>query len=197
MTWIEVIDIDEATGDLKKLYSSLKSPEGHVDNVMKVHSLRPRTMRGHLALYRSTLHSEPNELDKRERELVAVTVGTLNGCEYCVAHHGTGLADIVGSQQEAIRLTKSAVEGGDGLTPRERAFVDYAIKLTLRPAEMIEADLVPLRDVGLSDAGILDLNQIVAYFNYVTRSLQGLGVRTDGEPLGYHSVDGEVKRYSD
>jgi uncharacterized peroxidase-related enzyme len=65
------------------------------------------------------------------------------------------------------------------LTPRQRALLDYADKLTREPWAMVEEDLNPLREAGLDDRGILDLNQAVAYFAYVNRVADGLGVVVD------------------
>jgi uncharacterized peroxidase-related enzyme len=76
---------------------------------------------------------------------------------------------------EALKTDYHSAE----LTPRQRAMLDYAVKLTHEPWAMIEADLIPLRQVGLDDRGILDLNQAVAYFAYVNRVADGLGVVLD------------------
>ncbi len=62
------------------------------------------------------------------------------------------------------------------LTQRERSLLDYAAKLTRTPGDMKASDLEPLRDVGLSDRDILDANLTVAYFAYVNRIADGLGV---------------------
>jgi uncharacterized peroxidase-related enzyme len=62
------------------------------------------------------------------------------------------------------------------LRDRTRVLVTYALKLTREPARMAEADLVPLRGAGLSDRGIHDAAAIVAYFNFVNRLAEGLGV---------------------
>jgi len=62
------------------------------------------------------------------------------------------------------------------LGPRSRAIVDYALKLTEAPASMRPDDLEPLRQAGLDDRGILDLNMIVGYFAFVNRLADGLGV---------------------
>lgn len=76
---------------------------------------------------------------------------------------------------EALKNDYRAAE----LTPRQRALLDYADKLTREPWAMVEADLSPLREAGLDDRGILDLNQAVAYFAYVNRVADGLGVVID------------------
>ena len=68
---------------------------------------------------------------------------------------------------------------GDVFQGRELALMRYAEKLTLTPARMEEADIAPLRAAGLDDGEILEANQIVCYFNYVNRSINGLGVSTE------------------
>ena len=65
------------------------------------------------------------------------------------------------------------------LSPRERAMLHYAVKLTLTPSEMEQADVQHLREIGLSDAAILDLCQVSAYYNYVNRLAEGLGVELE------------------
>lgn len=64
-------------------------------------------------------------------------------------------------------------------TQRERAMLDYALALTHRPAEMTRAHLQPMRDAGMSDAEVFDANQVVSYFAYVNRMVDGLGVELE------------------
>ena len=66
------------------------------------------------------------------------------------------------------------------ITPRQRAMLDYAVKLTRTPGEMRESDIHALRTQGFTDRDILDINQVTAYFAYVNRIADGLGVVTDG-----------------
>lgn len=193
MAWIKTLDLDEAGGELNTLYHQVKTPTGHVDNILKAHSLRPRTLSAHLTLYRATIHTKPNALSPRERELVGVCVSMLNGCDYCIEHHRAGLARHLQSELLAREMSEAAIEKchSTNLTDRERALCAYATKLTKTPAQMQESDLDPLRKAGLDDAGILDLNQIVAYFAYANRTVLGLGVSIDGEPLGLHPDENE------
>lgn len=65
------------------------------------------------------------------------------------------------------------------VTDRQRAILDYAVKLTVTPGDMRESDLADMRLHGLSDRDILDVNQVTAYFAYVNRVADGLGVITD------------------
>ena len=73
------------------------------------------------------------------------------------------------------------------MSPRERAIADYVVKLTLAPWEMRRSDLQPMRDQGLSDRDILDVNLIASYYAYVNRIADGLGVSVEGgeEMIGW------------
>lgn len=62
------------------------------------------------------------------------------------------------------------------ITPAQMAMLDYVAKLTKRPADMIESDIHQLREMGFKDRAILDINQIAAYYAYVNRIADGLGV---------------------
>ena len=65
------------------------------------------------------------------------------------------------------------------ITPADRAMLTYVEKLTLAPWDMVEADVVALRDVGFTDAAILDINQVCSYYAYVNRLADGLGVEIE------------------
>ena len=64
----------------------------------------------------------------------------------------------------------------------------YAEKLTLRPSDMVQADVKALKSMGADDGEILELNQIIGYFNYVNRLLNGLGVTTSGDTVGFYKA---------
>lgn len=84
MSWIKVIDEGDAEGRLARLYRANLDPEhAVVDNILKIHSLRPDTLDGHLKLYRSALQPSPVVgMTRREREIVAVAVSAFNECHY-------------------------------------------------------------------------------------------------------------------
>ena len=73
------------------------------------------------------------------------------------------------------------------LTEQSWPFCKYAEKLTLTPGKMKETDVRALQAAGLDDGQILEANQIIGYFNYVNRCLNGLGVTTQGDVIGYYS----------
>ena len=82
-----------------------------------------------------------------------------------------------------IRAPENVFDGA------ELAMLRYAEKLTLSPGDMQEADVNMLKNEGVSDGEILEANQIIGYFNYVNRLLNGLGVSTDGDVVGYYKDD--------
>lgn len=97
-----------------------------------------------------------------------------------MVHHSAGLARLVKRSKpegfvEQLQLDYRKAQ----LSERERALLDYADKLTRTPARMVESDLDPMRQSGLSDEDILDANITVGYFAYVNRLADGLGVQVD------------------
>ncbi len=93
-----------------------------------------------------------------------------------MVHHGAALTRESGDPA----LTEAVASGRfDDVSGRIAALCRYAFKLTLRPWEMREDDITPLRAEGLSDREIVDANQVVAYFNYVNRVADGLGVELE------------------
>ena len=94
-----------------------------------------------------------------------------------MTHHGAALRRLTRDPDLAARLTTNWRNANVSAT--DLALCDYAEKLTLRPQEMNEGDVASLRKAGLDDRGILDTCQIVAYFNFVTRMAEGLGVELE------------------
>ena len=91
MTWINTIAPAEASGSLRQSYQRVTGPAGHVDNILMAHSLRPHTLDGHMALYKSVLHHSGNQLPGWFLEALGVLVSRLNACGYCDNHHSAGL----------------------------------------------------------------------------------------------------------
>ena len=183
MSWIDEIEVSDAEGRLADIYKDLVEKRGKVANILKVHSLNPEAMGNHLDLY-MTLMFGRSGLSRAEREAIAVVVSAENECEYCVNHHVEALRRYVGDE-EILNMLATA-DGLETLEPRLSNIVRHAEKLTSAPGAMTESDLGELRAVGLSDADILDLSLITAYFNFVNRLALGLGVEyTEEELSGY------------
>ena len=186
--WIKMISDDEATPHLKKILKTAQTPHGTVDNVMRVHSLRPSTMKGHLSLYRSVLHDESNSIPAWFQETISSYVSILNDCQYSLSNHWANANYLIRDQERSSEIkdaleTRSLEKAFSGV---ELALLKYAEKLTITPNLMDHSDVESLKEAGISDGEILEANQIICYFNYVNRTINGLGVTTEGDTVGYY-----------
>ena len=187
MPWINTISYEDASGKLRRLYDRVKGPDNNIDNIMMMHSLRPHTMEGHMAIYKYVLHHACNTLPKWYLETIGVWVSSLNHCDYCVEHHFAGLARLLDDDQRAGAL-RAAIEARNidaaPLDETQKLGLIYAEQLTVNPISLTEDLVIQLRSAGFSDGEILEINQIAAYFNYANRTVLGLGCSTDGDILG-------------
>jgi len=182
-----MLQYEESTGQLRQLYDRVKGPAGSIDNVMKIHSLRPHTMEGHSALYKSVLHHTGNTTPVWFLECLGIYTSLANRCDYSVAHHFAGLTRLLKDEARATAIYEALAAGAPErvFAGRELALLRYVRKLTLSPQKMEEQDVVACRAAGCDDAEIFEANQVCAYFNYSNRLLNGLGVTTQGDLLGY------------
>lgn len=186
MSWIKVIPFEEATGKLKSIYNKIKGPNNQIDNVLSIHSLRPHTLIGHMSLYKNTLHHTSNSFPNWFLELLGTYTSYINKCDYCYKHHYNGMKRFLKDEKKA-ELIKFNIENNSLETiinKKEVLLVKYAEKLTLSANEISSNDIETLRKHGYNDGEILEVNQVVAYFNYVNRTVLGLGVNTNNEVLG-------------
>jgi len=156
---------------------------------MRVHSHRPNTMRGHVALYRAALHDNTNTLPEWLQETISSYVSILNDCPYSLANHWANARHLIADEEkaDAIEQALHARKPESVFSGAELALLRYAQKLTLQPGDMEQADVEALNNQGLTDGEILEANQIIGYFNYVNRLLNGLGVTTEGDTVGYYT----------
>jgi uncharacterized peroxidase-related enzyme len=113
-------------------------------------------------------------------------VSDLNECDYCVKHHTEGLKRLT-SKTSRIDELLNALESGrfdKVLDQKLLSGLLYAKRLTRQLNAVSEEVILELRSSGLTDGEILEINQVVSYFNYVNRTVIGLGVNTDGDVLG-------------
>ncbi len=191
MTWINTISYEDSEGGLRKLYDRIKGPNNNVDNIMLAHSLRPHSMQGHMTLYKYVLHHPRNTLPKVYLETIGVYVSSLNNCDYCVEHHFAGMARLLddADRAEVIRQALQNRRPEDAFEASELAGLNYANKLTLAPDHVTESDIETLRQAGLDDGQILEINQVTAYFSYANRTVLGLGINTKNDIIGLSPGD--------
>jgi uncharacterized peroxidase-related enzyme len=169
-------------GDVIALFEKMRGKPGFVPNVYRAYSLRPQQLRGFIALYDSIMNDESG-LTKAEREMIAVAVSAQNHCFYCLMAHGAVLR--VRSGDEVLADTIAANYRAADLTPRQRAMLDLAVKITTASDTVSDEDIASLRDHGFSDEDIMDIVQTAALFNYSNRVASALELRPNRE---YHTM---------
>ncbi|WP_420601337.1 carboxymuconolactone decarboxylase family protein [Flagellimonas sp.] len=193
MSWIKVVDYENADSRLKKIYDRVKGPNNNIDNVLSIHSLRPHSLVGHMALYKNVLHNSNNELPKWYLEAIGVYVSHLNQCDYCVQHHFEGFKRLLNDEEKAQNFMETIKndELETFFDEKHLAGMGYAKQLTLEHHTITKEDIVHLKSQGFSDGEILEINQVASYFNYVNRTVVGLGVNTEGDILGLSPNDSD------
>ena len=189
--WIKMISDEAADAPLREMLDLARTPHGTVDNVMRVHSLRPSTMKGHVVLYRACLHDDGNTIPEWFQEVISSYVSTLNDCPYSYANHWANARHLIGDEarSDAVEAALNSRSPETAFEGAQLAALHYAEKLTLAPGRMEQSDVQVLKEAGWDDGEILEINQIVGYFNYVNRLLNGLGVTTEGDVVGYYKDD--------
>lgn len=177
MSRINIIQPQVALGRLKEIYNQLEGQRGQIAEVHKMQSLRPESIIKHMELYMEIMFSK-SELSRAQREMMAVVVSMANNCAYCATHHGSALLHYWKDDEKLKRLKADYREVE--ISKSERALCKYAEEVTLRPQNLEEVDpTTALKEVGLSDAAILDATLVVAYFNFVNRMVLSLGVKIE------------------
>lgn len=169
--WLDTVKLADATPEqvavLEESTPTAKTSPYYLLLVQDVDVLRARSR-----LYNAIMYG-PRGLARADRELGALAVSRINGCPYCASIHAQRFAQLTKQPEIVTRLWEEGVE--TPLEPRQRAIVDYAVKLTSRPSQMSEKDLNDLRAVGYSDWEILDLAHAAAMFAWANRLMQTLG----------------------
>jgi len=188
-TWISLVAEVEADDHLQQIFDKSRTPHGTLDNVIRIHSLRPAIMIGHLTLYKSVLHSDEITLSLWFLEVIAAYVSILNSCEYSLMHHWrNGVRLIDNPQREAAIQTVLRSQSFENIfNKKEIATLNYSRTVICDVGNLKKNDVTKLRKAGCDDMEILEMNEVIAYFNYSNRVLNGLGVSLDGDKIGYYS----------
>lgn len=169
--------------DLRAIWQKCVEKLGFVPNVFSAYSLKPKRLRNFMAMYNEIMLS-PSGLSKLEREMVAVVVSSANRCYYCLVAHGAAVRQLSGDPElgEMMALNYRVAK----LSPRQRAMLDFAWKLTTTPHLVDDADRKALAKAGLSQEDIFDLSETVAFFNLSNRMASATDMMPNHE---YHRAD--------
>ena len=147
---------------------------GFVPNVLKAYAFDMPKLEAFVAMY-NDLMLAPSGLSKLEREMIAVAVSSVNRCYYCLVAHGAAVRALSGDPVlgELMVMNFRAAR----LSPRERAMLDFAVKLTAEPWTIEEADRAALRKVGFSARDIWDIAAVAGFFNMSNRVASATDMR--------------------
>ncbi len=153
--------LEDAPEDIRARILQVQEKAGFVPNVFLVLARRPDEFRAFFA-YHDALMLKEGGLSKAEREMIVVATSAANNCLYCVVAHGAILRiydkNPLIADQVAVNHRKA------DLTPRRRAMLDFAMKVSLRSAEIEDADYARLREHGFTDEDAWDIAAIAAFF---------------------------------
>jgi uncharacterized peroxidase-related enzyme len=179
LSYLRVPERSEVNSDVETLFQKFEAKVGFLPNVAKVFSLTPEHFLRWFHYYDFLLRNEQSPLSRKEREMIAIVVSSENSCEYCLASHSAYLRDITKDSILPDVLIHNYRRAK--LTERERALLDFAVKLTKASYEMDEKNLLPLHKVGLSDEAIFEAAQVAAMFNFTNRLANALGWKPNEE----------------
>ncbi|WAL81893.1 peroxidase-related enzyme [Pandoraea sp. XJJ-1] len=173
-----VPDLAALPADIRARIDDVQEKAGFIPNVFLTLAHRPAEFRAFFA-YHDALMAKEGNLSKGEREMIVVTTSAVNQCLYCVVAHGA-LVRIYEKQplladQVAVNYLKA------DLSARQRAILDYAMKVCERSHEVDDDDYAALRQHGLDDEDIWDIAAITAFFGMSNRIANAISMRPNDE----------------
>ena len=174
-----VPELKDLPADLRERIVQVQEKAGFVPNVFLALAHRPAEMRAFLAYHDALLLKETGSLTKGEREMIIVATSGANHCLYCVVAHGAILRVYekkpLVADQIAVNHRKADI------TPRQRAMLDFAMKVCTASHEIDDADYAALRAHGFDDEDIWDIGAITAFFGLSNRMANLIGMRPNDE----------------
>ena len=172
---------EELSPEVQKYFAVCDEKIGFVPNVLRAYSFDEEKLKPFMAMYDELMLGE-SELSKLEREMIAVAVSSVNHCFYCLVAHGSAVRRI--SKTRIGRTDGDELPDGGFGTPAG-AMLDFAVKLTEKPHEIVEADRELLREHGFSNKAIWDIGAVAAFFNMSNRMASAVDMQPNKE---YHAL---------
>jgi uncharacterized peroxidase-related enzyme len=172
----------ELTVELSAYFAKCQEKLGFVPNVLQAYAFDTVKLKAFIDMV-DDLMLGTSSLSKLEREMIAVAVSAVNHCHYCLTAHGAAVRQR-GKDPRLGEIIAHNYRAGD-LEPRQKAMLDFAVKLTEHPAKIEEADRAALRTAGFDDRAIWDIAAVASFYNMSNR----LAAATDMRPnLDYHAM---------
>ena len=170
--------IDALPDDIRSRLLGVQEKSGFVPNVFLTLAYRPDEFRAFFA-YHDALMEKDSGLSKAEREMIVVATSSANQCQYCVIAHGAILRIRAKNPQIADQIAVNYRKAD--ITPRQRAMLDFAMKVSAEAQKVSEADFAGLAGHGFSDDDIWDIAAVSAFFALSNRIANVTAMRPNDE----------------
>ncbi len=174
----EIPDLAMMPDDIRERILAVQEKSGFIPNIFLALAHRPDEFRAFFA-YHDALMEKPGNLSKAEREMIVVATSNLNQCQYCVIAHGAILRirakDPLIADQVAVNYRKADI------SDRQKAILDYAVRVSTAAHEVGDADFEALRAHGIDDDDIWDIGAIAAFFAMSNRLANAMSLRPNAE----------------
>ncbi len=168
--------VEDLPEDIQAMINGAKENMGFVPNVLSALTYRPEFLRAFMG-FNNALNREGTGLTSIEREMMIVVFSSYKECAYCMASHGAGLSGETGDPELVKQLKKDYTKAD--ITPRQKAVIEFGLKITKNAASVNESDFEILRSHGLSDADIFDAAGYAAFFNMSNMMMSVMKVMPD------------------
>jgi uncharacterized peroxidase-related enzyme len=174
-----VPELKDLPADLRERIQQVQDKAGFVPNVFLALAHRPDELRAFMNYHDALLLREGSKLTKGEREMIIVATSGANNCLYCVVAHGAILR--VYEKKPLIADQIAVNHRKADITPRQRAMLDFALKVTRASHEIGDADFEALRAHGFDDEDIWDIAGISAFFGLSNRMANVINLRPNDD----------------
>lgn len=172
----ELADLPE---DIRTAILAVQEKAGFVPNVFLTLAHRPAEFRAFFAYHDALMLKETGNLTKADREMIVTATSAKNNCLYCVVAHGALLRIYAKNPLVADQVAVNHLKAD--ITPRQRAMLDFAMKVCLRSSEVGDDDYAALRVHGFDDEDIWDIAAITAFFGLSNRMANVISMRPNDE----------------
>ena len=179
-TALLLAELSDLPPRLAAYFDKCREKLGFVPNVLRAYAFDAVKLQAFIDMADDLMLADSG-LDKTEREMIAVAVSAVNHCHYCLTAHGAALRQR--SKDPELSETIAQNYRAAGLSPRRKAMLDFAVKLTEHPDQMEEADRQALRDAGFTDRDIWDIAAVTGFYNMSNRIAAATEMRPNRE---YH-----------
>ncbi|MCZ4365193.1 peroxidase-related enzyme [Sulfitobacter dubius] len=180
-TALDLPMVDPLPEATQKYFDVCQEKLGMVPNVLRAYAFDIDKLNAFAGMYNDLMLAD-SALSKLEREMIAVAVSSVNKCYYCLVAHGAAVREMSGDPQlgEALVMNYRVAK----ITAKQRAMLDFAVKLTEASAKVEEADRQALRDTGFTDRDIFDIASVAGFFNMTNRVASATDMRPNDD---YHA----------